>query len=195
MARILRWLPAHFLGMAVGAVVPIFMLGRMDASFAALWWVGTMVVIRSDLERYIIPDEASAAIAGLGLLHALSAAVLEGASWQATVETSGACLAGGSLAFATFWLVARLHRLSTGRDGLGFGDVKLAGACGLWLGLEDQVITLEIAAVAAIAMLLLFRRGRSARQVAIPFGAFLAPAAWLVFVMGPGVHRFVDAYV
>lgn len=178
----------------VGAVGAAWLLDGLDATFAALWWVATIVVIRSDLRRFIIPDEASAAIAAIGLVHALTASVLAGDGWQDILQVLTACLAAGGSAFAAFWLVAWGFRVASGRDGLGFGDVKLAGACGLWLGFEDQIVALEIASLAAILVLLLLRRAEALRGAAIPFGAFLAPAAWLVFVAGPAVRALIDLH-
>ncbi len=178
--------------MAGGALLAALLLDPIGAGFATLWWIATVVVIRWDLGRFIIPDSASAAIAGLGLLSAAGVGRVEETDGRIAALTAAA--QGGAVAFALFWLTARLYRRASGRDGLGFGDVKLAGACGIWLGYADQAMALEVAAVAALAVVVLARRGRAERDLAVPFGAFLAPAAWLVFVAGPVFRRVVEAH-
>ena len=180
--------------MLVGVSLSVWLLGRLDMICASLWWIAVVVVIRSDLERFIIPDEASAAIAVLGLVYAVAVPIRDGWPAHTAWDAGASAMLGGILAFAVFLLVARIYRYGTGREGLGFGDVKLAGACAIWLGPRDQVIALEIAALAAIAGVLVFRRGREARGAVIPFGAFLAPSAWLVFVAGPVLNKVVERY-
>ena len=92
--------------------------------------------------------------------------------------------AAGAGAFAVFWAIGAAFRAG-GRDALGFGDVKLAGACAVSLTPADAALALEVAALGAIAVLLATRRGGTLRDTAVPFGAFLAPAAWLVLVLAP----------
>lgn len=151
--------------------------------------MAVVVVVRSDLDRFIIPDAASGCIAGLGLVYALAEPLWEGfAPADALAEAVVAVLAGCG-GFAALWLVGRLYRLASGHQGLGFGDVKLAGASAMWLTPADAVLALETAALAGLAVLLWRRRGAGDPDMALPFGAFLAPAAWLAFVVGPTLHR------
>jgi prepilin signal peptidase PulO-like enzyme (type II secretory pathway) len=158
-----------------GGTICALALPWTSAAPAAAWWAAVLIVIRSDLATLTIPDEASLAIAALGCL-------------QAYLRTGGAgspsellvALSRGSIAFSVFWLVRVGYRRWRGREGLGFGDVKLAGACAIWLAPSDQIVALEIAAASAAALTLL--KDTRERRALIPFGAFLAPAAWLVFV-------------
>lgn len=77
------------------------------------------------------------------------------------------------------WSYARLR----GREGLGFGDVKLAAAVGAWLPLEAIPLCFGFAAVAALMMVMsaLARGEPIDATTKIPFGAFLCPALWLIF--------------
>ena len=149
-----------------------------------LWWVAVVVTVRSDLAAFIIPDRASLATLALGLVVASGVPLLSGEGGAAALAAGLAAAATGAGAFALFWLVdAGFRRL--GREALGFGDVKLAGAAAVWLAPGDAALALEIAALGAVAVLLLRPRGGPLRETAVPFGAFLAPAAWLVFVLAP----------
>jgi leader peptidase (prepilin peptidase) / N-methyltransferase len=73
-----------------------------------------------------------------------------------------------------------------GREGLGLGDVKLAGGIGAWLTIEQIPLCLSAAAAAALLYALAAHmRGEAIeRTTSVPFGAFLCPALWLVFYIG-----------
>lgn len=71
------------------------------------------------------------------------------------------------------------------RGGMGEGDVKLAPALGIWLGLEQGLLCLLLAFVSGGvvgALLLLCRRGKL--KQAIPFGPFLCAAAVAAYFWG-----------
>lgn len=148
------------------------------------WWVAVVATVRSDLRALVIPDGASAATAALALAVAFGGPLLAGDGAAQACDAALQALATGAACFALFWLTGLAFR-SLGRDALGFGDVKLAGAAGLWLAPGDAALALEIAALGAIAALLVARRAGRLRDQAVPFGAFLAPAAWLVFLLAP----------
>ena len=163
----------------VPALIPALILVA-----ALLWWVAVVVTVRSDLAAFIIPDGASAATAALGLAVAAGEPLLGGEGAGAALSAVSGAVATGIGAFALFALVdVGFRRL--GRDALGFGDVKLAGAAAVWLTPGAAALALELAALGAIAALLARPRAGPLRDTAVPFGAFLAPAAWLVYVLAP----------
>jgi leader peptidase (prepilin peptidase)/N-methyltransferase len=139
-----------------------------------------MVAIAAvDARRFIIPDELSAAALALGLVDA---AIQQ-------PDAIGAALAGAMLRAAVtaglfFGLWAAYRRLR-GRDGIGLGDVKLAGVAGAWLDWPSIPIAVEIAALAALAVCLArwlgFGRAISA-TTRLPFGLFLAPVIWVAWL-------------
>jgi leader peptidase (prepilin peptidase)/N-methyltransferase len=139
-----------------------------------------MVAIAAvDARRFIIPDELSAAALALGLGHVAIAhpdAIGE--------ALAAAALRGGVMAMLFFALWAGYRRLR-GRDGIGLGDVKLAGVAGVWLDWTSLPIAVEIAALAALAVCLVrsvaFGRRISA-GTRLPFGLFLAPAIWIAWL-------------
>ena len=159
------------------------------AAFA--WWVAVVAIIRADLADYIIPDGASATVALIGLAQAVAEPIVAGSRSMEVVLAGAASLGSGAGAFLLFWAVARLFRRIGGHDALGFGDVKLAGASAIWLTPGDAALALEIAALGAVAVLVAARRRGATRDTAVPFGAFMAPAAWLVYVAGPVLRDFL----
>ena len=189
----MRWVVVDAVLALAAAGMAVVLLPDWRGPLAAAWAVAVVVVVRSDLDRFIIPDAASAAIAILGLCDVALGAAPDGGS--AVLASVAEAVAGGMSAFALFWGMSWLYRRRSGEDGLGFGDVKLAGASAVWLSLLQQTVALEIACVAALALALPMRRGApTLRGLAVPFGAFLAPAAWLVFVAGPAVEGLIERW-
>jgi leader peptidase (prepilin peptidase) / N-methyltransferase len=133
-----------------------------------------------DASRFVVPNVLSAGAFALGVIHAAVASPDSG--------LDGALMALSRAAFAAglFLLMRIAYRRVRGRDGLGFGDVKLAGAAGAWLSLPMLPISIEIAAVTALAAYV-FRQRKRARVLRatgrIPFGAFFAPAIWLGWML------------
>jgi leader peptidase (prepilin peptidase)/N-methyltransferase len=149
--------------------------GALGAAFALL--MGAVAFV--DAQSYTIPDKLTAAGFALALLQA----AMQGGDAIATAVALAA-LRGAVLA-ALFWSLRIVYRWLRGRDGLGLGDVKLAGVAGAWLGWTMIPIAVEIAALSAIAFYAVrqYALGRTVRSNGrLPFGAFFAPAIWLAWV-------------
>jgi leader peptidase (prepilin peptidase) / N-methyltransferase len=76
--------------------------------------------------------------------------------------------------------------------GMGMGDVKLAGAMGLYLGLS--VIPALLAAFlsgSVVGVVIIAREGAAGRKKAVPFGVFLALGGIVGVLFGP---ELVDVY-
>ncbi len=133
-----------------------------------------------DARRFIIPDELTAAALVLGFLHAAIQA-----SDLVMEALASAALRGAVLAFA-FLSLRVLFRRIRGREGIGLGDVKLAGVAGVWLDWSMAPVAIEIAALAALAAyaMRLLSKGRSVRSTSrMPFGLFFAPAIWIGWLL------------
>lgn len=84
-----------------------------------------------------------------------------------------------------FYLLRETYFRWRGVEGLGFGDVKLAATGGVWLGWEAFPAAVTLAAVGAIVWIAgtaALKRGWP-RDRKIPFGAFLAPAIWVCWIL------------
>ncbi|AZV80606.1 prepilin peptidase (plasmid) [Parasedimentitalea marina] len=163
---------AAVLAVAAGGTVATVLL-----SCLLLWLLIGLAV--ADLLWFRLPD---------GLTLALFLTVLIGA-WQAdtlTLTLWGALLGGGS-----FWGLRVGYRLLRGRQGLGFGDVKLMVGLGGFSGPYDLPLMVLLAALSGLgaALVLAWRGGdvRSLGQRALPFGTALCAAAavlWLLRAAG-----------
>ena len=157
--------------------------GLLGAALALLM----LAIAVIDARRFIIPNQLAAATLGLAFLHG---AIREPHDVLAAI--AGATLRGAVLALL-FLTLRELYLRMRGRQGLGLGDVKLAGAGGAWLGWSTMPIAVEIAALSALAYY-------GVRHVAgvqairarsrIPFGLFLAPAIWLAWLLEALLNAF-----
>jgi leader peptidase (prepilin peptidase)/N-methyltransferase len=134
-----------------------------------------------DARRFIIPNELTAAALALGFLNA----AMQGSDPVPGLLASAA-LRGAVMAIALLSLRV-LYRRIRGYDGIGLGDVKLAGVAGVWLDWWVLPVAVEIAALAAIAVyavrFLYGRRPSAGLKAKLPFGLFLAPAIWVGWLL------------
>jgi leader peptidase (prepilin peptidase)/N-methyltransferase len=173
--------------------------------FAALLVAAAVI----DFEHQIIPDELSLGGLAAGLvLMPLVAVVGGGSFWAALGDTAlGALLGGGSL-----WSLGFLHArisVAAGREfphwpgegeelprpgsldywvwfpGLGFGDVKLMAMIGAFLGVIGVVEAIFAAALAGLALGLLWALMTRRFDAPFGFGPALALGALLVMLF-PG---------
>ena len=139
----------------------------LDASLIALLGVVTV----SDLRTRLVPDAALAA----SLAVAIPVCVLSDPG-----GVPGRLLFG--FASGGFLLAAALIR----PDGMGLGDVKLAGVLGIYLGARvAEAMLVAFAAGSVAGLVVLARHGWSARSSTIPFAPFLAFGALVALIAQP----------
>lgn len=124
-------------------------------------FVAALVVLGSiDLERRLLPNRIVYPLAAWGLV----------ATSLVAREHLGERLIAGVGAFLLLYIAAVARP-----EGMGMGDVKLAGAMGLYLGaavIPALLTALFGATLVGVAMML--REGASALKRTVPFGVFLA---------------------
>lgn len=129
--------------------------------------VGVITLTITDLEHYLIPDELQLLMLGAGVWWIF----LRSASFDNhLMAAASGILTGAALVYGFRWL---RHK-----EGLGWGDVKLMGVAGLWLGLEPMVPFFFYAGVLGIVLAMLWRA--LGRGEYFPFG----PALALSMLMG-----------
>lgn len=90
---------------------------------------------------------------------------------------------GGAAGFGVFLLVAIGFEKLTGTEGLGGGDVKLAGVAGLLLGWEKLLLSLVLSTVSAAVVMLIARR-KEGESRAFPFAPFLTAGFTVAMLFG-----------
>src|SRR5262249_21716970 len=134
----------------------------------------------TDARRYLIPNGLTAAAAALALLRA--AAIGPDAGVLALLLAVGRALI---IALPLLGLMAA-YRALRGREGLRLGDVKLAAVARAWLGVGVLFAAVEFAALGAIGAYVAtaaIKRTPLKATAFLPFGAFLAPAIWLAWLV------------
>lgn len=100
----------------------------------------------------------------------------------------GAAVGGGFLLliYGLYWLIRK-------KEGLGLGDVTMMLMIGAFLGWQKTLLTLILASfVGAIVGVVLMKAKGKDLKFALPFGSFLAPAAYVALVWG---DRIIAAYL
>ena len=76
--------------------------------------------------------------------------------------------------------------------GMGMGDVKLAGAMGLYLGLSViPALLVAFLSGSLVGIVIIAREGAAGRKKAVPFGVFLALGGIVGVLAGP---ELIDLY-
>lgn len=165
-----------------GAIVAVSMLTLPWPAAVASSVLGVLMIAGADVDAktFLLPDVVTYGAIGSGIIAAAALDRFDPWHAAAAATTRGAATA---LALALMkWSYARLRT----REGLGFGDVKLAAAVGAWLPTETIPLCFGLAAGAGLIAVMLARfRGEAIdASTKVPLGAFLCPALWLVFFAG-----------
>lgn len=184
---------AAALGTAVMVGGGMGLMGFSPGTAAASSCLGAAMLLIALVDRrlFLIPDLVVLPAIPMGLIAAGS---VVSPMAEAIVPIDN--LAGALLGGAGLYLVRVGYRSLRKREGLGLGDVKLAAAAGAWVGVQRLPVLLLLACLSALAVVTaqaVIARSRDDAAVgmgtALPFGLFLAPATWLVWMMAVTVDQ------
>lgn len=163
-------------GAAIGVMSALMLPWQTAVASTVLGWL-MIVGAGVDARTFLLPNAVTWGALACGVL---AAAILNPFDHWSAIAAAMARAGGTAFLLASLrWCYARLRM----REGLGFGDVKLAAAVGAWLPLDRIALCFGLASLAALAAVMLARlRGEAVdTSTKVPFGAFLCPALWLVF--------------
>jgi leader peptidase (prepilin peptidase)/N-methyltransferase len=133
-----------------------------------------------DLDTFYLPDGITLPLLWAGLLFNLGAVFTDLRS----------AVIGAAAGYLALWSVYWAYKLTTGKEGMGYGDFKLLAAIGAWLGWKmlPLVILLSsfVGAAVGIGLIVFARHGRN---VPIPFGPYLAVAGLIALFWGEPLTR------
>ncbi|HXY06131.1 MAG TPA: A24 family peptidase [Burkholderiaceae bacterium] len=156
------WVAAHFGWGLAGA-----------STLILTWFLIALSFI--DADTTLLPDSMTLPLLWLGLLLNI----------PATFAPLRDAVIGAACGYVCLWLVYWAFKLTTGREGMGYGDFKLLAALGAWLGwkmlLPIVLLSSLAGAVLGMGLIVLARRGRN---IPIPFGPYLAIAGFLTSLYG-----------
>lgn len=133
-----------------------------------------VLLSRQDLRFGLLPDRLTCPLLWCGLLFTLCC----------TPYRLNSAVIGAIAGYAGFAMLYWLYRWLRGREGLGYGDVKLLAALGAWHGWELLPLLVGVASGLALAIVTAQRVIAGSGEVLknpLPFGPFLAAAG---FVLG-----------
>jgi len=158
----------YFCGIQWGLTMPAAIWCAFSAALVALAFI--------DWDTTLLPDDITLPLLWGGLL----AAALGYLSVPLFSSVMGAV--GGYL---SLWTVYWAFKLTTGKEGMGYGDFKLFAALGAWFGWQALIPIILIASVIGALVGIGMKLNKSLREGAyVPFGPFLVGAGFAAMFFG-----------
>jgi len=157
-----------------------FCAWKWGLTATTLFWCGFSATLLAlaliDWDTTLLPDDLTLPLLWAGLVFA-------GLKWT-TVPLNSA-LWGAVAGYLSLWAIYWLFKLTTGKEGMGYGDFKLFAALGAWFGWEALIPMILMASVigAVIGIGMKFTSGLREGGY-IPFGPFLALSGLAALLFG-----------
>jgi leader peptidase (prepilin peptidase)/N-methyltransferase len=162
-------------------LVVAYKFGVSIQTLTALPLVWSLIALSLiDFDHKLLPDNIVLPALWAGLLINLGG----------TFTDISSAVIGAVAGYLTLWLVFQLFRLLTGKEGMGYGDFKLFGLFGAWLGWHylPQILILSSVVGALAGITLVALRGRD-KNIPIPFGPYLAAAGFISLMWGAEINH------
>lgn len=163
--------------------------GLVAASFGFTWLTLALLILTwslialtlIDFDHQLLPDNITLPLLWLGLLVNTLDLGFDVPLRDAVIGA----IAGYLVLWGFYWV----FKLATGKEGMGYGDFKLLGALGAWMGWQSllPVIILSSLVGAVFGLAMIIFRGRD-KSVPMPFGPFLAGAGFIMLIWGPQIN-------
>ena len=155
--------------------------GFSVAGLGALVLVAALIALTGiDFDTQLLPDDITLPLLWIGL--ALN-------TFSIYTDLKSAVI-GAMAGYLALWTVYWGFKLTTGKEGMGYGDFKLLAALGAWLGWQMLPLTILLSSLVGAAVglgLMVFARHN--RNVPIPFGPYLAAAGIIALIWGKPLTR------
>ncbi len=140
-----------------------------------------IVTIRTDLEHMLISQWVTLAMIPVGIVFAFL-------DWIPTMPLNS--IAGAAAGYCIPFIIGKLFRYITQKDGIGEGDFELLACIGAFTGIMGAWFSLCVGSfLGAIAgMLYIWISKKSQRDTPIPFGPFLAVAAIIYSLLSEQIN-------
>ena len=160
------------------------LLGLLVAyEFGATWQCAALLVLSYflvaltliDMDEYLLPDNLTLPLVWIGLF----------ANSFALFTSLENAVYGAMAGYLSLWSIYWLFKIVTGKEGMGFGDFKLLAAIGAFLGWQALPVVILLSSVvgAVVGILGIVILGRD-KNIAIPFGPYLAAAGFITALWG-----------
>lgn len=158
---------------------------RWGLSVAALAWGGFAAALLTlaliDWDTTLLPDDITLPLVWAGLLAAY---------WGISGISLPSALWGAIVGYLVLWSVYWLFKISTGKEGMGYGDFKLLAGLGAWFGWEALLPIILMSSIIGAAVGITLKINSKLREGGyIPFGPFLAGAGLVSLIVGTSTTR------
>ncbi|MBM3293548.1 MAG: prepilin peptidase [Candidatus Aminicenantes bacterium] len=155
----------------------------LGLSFAAAALFASALIALGFIDAFhrLLPDAITFPGFGLGLAYAF----LRRDGIDIVQSLLGAAVGAGFLLiiYGGYWLLRK-------KEGLGLGDVTMMLMIGSFLGWLQALLVIVLASLAGTVVgLSLLKLKKAGLQSALPYGTFLAPAAFIALVWGDALLR------
>lgn len=146
--------------------------------------IGSLVIIPIllsafyiDFKKQIIPNRLTLTLFEIGLIYSFALAI-------GNINSGFEMLLGGIIGSGVFLLITFLGGLIYGKESMGFGDVKLIGALGLFFGwryiIVISILSFLIGALYSIGLIITLKIKKKDKIEYIAFGPFIVIATIIV---------------
>jgi leader peptidase (prepilin peptidase)/N-methyltransferase len=161
-------------GVLCGLAASHFGFGTAAVAAILLIWA-LLALTAIDFDTMLLPDDITLPLLWVGLLFNLFG----------TFTNLQSAVIGAVIGYLALWSVYWLFKLTTGKEGMGYGDFKLLAALGAWFGWQMLplilVLSSLVGAIIGIGLMVLFKQGR---DIPIPFGPYLAGGGLIALFWG-----------
>lgn len=166
---------------AIFSLLCIYYFGANSKGFTSVVFIWFLIALTFiDFDTQLLPDNLTLPLLWLGLIVNLQTIF---------VPISDAVI-GAIVGYLSLWLVFWIFKLSTGKEGMGYGDFKLLSALGAWLGWQMILpIILMSSLVGAVVGISLIVASKLGKDVPIPFGPYLAGSGVLALFFGDTILK------
>jgi leader peptidase (prepilin peptidase)/N-methyltransferase len=168
LANMIMWLASALLFWERSVVMAII-YAIVSSLFICIFFI--------DLEHQIILDRFQIMLLALGIAATLCDVDYK---WHSH-------LIGGAVGFLSFFLIAWIFEAIYKTEGLGGGDVKLAGVAGLLLGWERLLLALLVATIPAAIIMSVLSKGKDGEERRFPFAPFLVIGFSVAMLFGADI--------
>ena len=159
--------------------VLFYLIYGLDYNFIVsfLFINALIVIILTDYQHYIIPNEISYSYIIIGIIISfLNLSIFEISIIQSLI--------GGSVSGLILFITSKLFLLIRKKEGMGMGDIKLIAMIGFWMGLSNTIIVIIISALlgSLVGIFLILSKKMNKTQY-LPYGSFIGITVILVWFL------------
>jgi leader peptidase (prepilin peptidase)/N-methyltransferase len=165
----------------ISSAFMIWHFGSGVAGLGAMLFVWLLIAMTFiDADTQLLPDDLTLPLLWCGLLINING----------TFTSLSSAVIGAAAGYLSLWSIYWLFKLTTGKEGMGYGDFKLLAALGAWMGWAMlPLIILLSSVVGALVGISLMVFTKMSKNNPIPFGPYLATAGLIALLWGKQISQ------